>query len=268
MGLMHKHDFIEIVYVISGSGKHVVGDHQYETKKGDLFIINYDVPHGFFPYFEGEKGPVVYNCVFMPKFLDAALLSSIHFQDLTSSFLFKSLFPDNASPLPDLNLQGAYFKEIGILFSKMHSEYMGMKKGYCDIIRAYLIELIIKIFRHMELHMQKEILPKNIELVNSAIDYLKQNYNTDIKLEDVAIKSFISKNYFSKLFKDVTGTNFSDYIQVLRIDEACSLLKSTDKKIINIAMETGFNDLKFFYEVFKKITGKTPGDYRRAQLYT
>lgn len=264
MGLMHKHDFIEIAYVISGTGRHVVGENQYDTSKGDLFIINHDVPHGFFPLVDGEESPVVYNCVFMPKFLDAALLSSIHFQDITSSFLFKSMFPDNATPLPDLNLRGADFKEIGILFDKMHTEYKGMKKGYCDIIRAYLIELIIKIFRHMESEMTKEILPKNVELVNKAIDYLKQHYNKDVKLEEIAIKSFISKNYFSKLFKDVTGTNFSDYMQKLRIDEACSLLKNTDMKIINIALQTGFNDIKFFYEVFKKVTGKTPGDYRKA----
>ncbi len=264
MNLMHKHDFIEIVYVISGSGKHIVGDNQYETSKGDLFIINYDVPHGFFPSTEGAEGPVVYNCVFMPQFLDASLFSSLRFQDITSSFLFRSLFPDSTSPLPDLNLRGTDFKEIGVLFSDMYSEYKEMKKGYCDIIRARLIELIIKIFRYMELVRPKVILPKNVELVNKAIDYLKHHYNTDIRLEDIAIKSFISKNYFCKLFKDVTGTNFIDYVQKLRIDEACSLLRNTDMKITGIAMQTGFNDMKFFYEVFKKITGKTPGDYRRG----
>ena len=47
-GIMHKHDFIEIAYVILGKGLHVVGDHKFNTKKGDLFIVNYDIPHGFF----------------------------------------------------------------------------------------------------------------------------------------------------------------------------------------------------------------------------
>ena len=263
MSMMHKHDFIEIVYVISGKGKHIVGDNEYEVSKGDMFIINFDVPHGFFPSENNKDVPIVYNCVFMPKFLDASLFSSIHFQDITSSFLFKSLFPDNYAPGPDLKLQGTDFNDIGDLFSTMYSEYKLAKKGYCDIIRAYLIELIIKIFRLMEHTSGRESSLKNKELVDRSIEYLKQNYNTDIKLEDVAIKSFISKNYFSKLFKEVTGTNFSDYIQKLRIDEACSLLKSTDMKITDIAFQTGFNDIKFFYDVFKKITGKTPGDYRK-----
>lgn len=263
MSKMHKHDFIEIVYVISGRGKHIVGDNEYEVSKGDMFIVNFDVAHGFFPIENSKEEPVVYNCVFMPRFLDESLFSSIHFQDITSSLLFKSLFPDNSTPGPDLKLQGTDFNEIGDLFSKMYSEYKLAKKGYCDIIRAYLIELIIKIFRYMDSSSARETSLKNKELVDRAIDYLKRNYNTDIKLEVVAMKSFISKNYFSKLFKEVTGTNFSDYIQKLRVDEACSLLKNSDMKVMDIALQTGFNDIKFFYDVFKKITGKTPGDYRK-----
>lgn len=264
LNLLHKHDFIEIVYVMSGTGKHIVGDNQYDISKGDLFIINYDVPHGFFMHEADKQCPVLYNCIFMPKFLDASFFNNFHFQDIMSSFLFKSVFPNNSTPLPDLSLRGADFKEIGDLFRKMYSEYNAEKMGYCDIIRAYLIELIIKIFRYMELDTPKETLPRNTEIINKAIYYLKQNYNGDIKLEDIAIKSFLSKNYFSKLFKDVTGTSFSDYVQKLRIDEACSLLKNTDFKVTDIAMQTGFNDIKFFYEVFKKIMGKTPGDYRKS----
>ncbi|MCX7711525.1 MAG: AraC family transcriptional regulator [Clostridia bacterium] len=264
MDFMHRHDFIEIVYVISGSGKHIVGSSEYEICRGDLFIINYDVPHGFFPIEKGKNEPVVFNCVFMPKFLDASLFSSIHFQDITSSFLFKSLFPDNYTPGPDLRLSGAEFKEIGDLFSKMHQEYKLMQKGYIDIIRAYLIELIVKIFRYIDQDSKRTVSSKSQELVNQAIDYLKQHYHTEIRLEDVAMKTFISKNYFSKLFKEVTGINFSDYVQKLRIDEACNLLRNSDMKVVDIASHTGFNDLKFFYEVFKKITGKTPGDYRKS----
>ncbi len=261
--VMHRHDFIEIAYVISGEGFHVVGDNEYNTSKGDLFVINYDVPHGFFPRQDSTEGPVVFNCVFMPQFLDASLFSSIHFQDITSSFLFKSLFPEDYTPSPDLKLHGTEFTEVGELFSRMYLEFKQVKKGYCDIIRAYLIELIIKIFRHMEVSNRSTVPAQSKQLVDRAIEYLKYNYNSDIKLEDLAMRSFISKNYFSRLFKDVTGLNFSDYIQKIRVDEACSMLKNTDMKIVDIALHAGFKDMKFFYEVFRKITGKTPGDYRK-----
>lgn len=92
---------------------------------------------------------------------------------------------------------------------------------------------------------------------------MEANLNSEIKLSDLAMQSFLSKYYFSRLFKEVTGSNVSDYIQYLRIEQACSLLRTTDMKITDIASQVGIKDMKFFYEVFKKITGKTPGDFRK-----
>lgn len=261
-GKMHKHDFIEIAYVFSGKGLHSVGEYQYEVAKGDLFVINYNVAHGFFPVPESNEAPTLYNCVFRPEFLDASLFSSIYFEDITSSFLFKSLFPEDFPPIPDLRLHGVDFNEVGQLFGKMYTEYKLMKTGYSDIIRAYLIELIIKMLRFKGSKNQKSITVRHKDLVEKAIEYLRQNYHSEIKLDDLALKSFLSKNYFRKLFKEVTGINFSDYIQKIRVDEACNLLQNSDLKIVDIGFQVGFKDTKFFYEVFKKITGKTPGDYR------
>ncbi len=261
--IMHRHDFIEIAYVISGNGKHIVADRQYEIARGDLFVINSDVPHGFFSYPDKTSNPIVYNCVFMPRFIDLSLFSASHFEAITTSFLFKSIFPGDFAANPDLKLNGSQFHEIGNLFEKMYSEYKQRKKGSTDIIRANLIELIVKIFRYMEESGSQGTHNKNRELVNKAIDYMKNHYKSEITLSDLAMQSFISKNYFGRLFKAVTGTNVSDYIQYLRTDQACTLLKTTDMKVTDIALTVGFSDVKFFYEVFKKITGKTPGNYRK-----
>ena len=80
-----------------------MGNNQYEIYKGDLFIINYDVPMGF-AMDDKSDIPVVYNCVFMPG-LDNSLFRSMNINDIASSFLFKSLFPDDSNTLPDLKLQ-------------------------------------------------------------------------------------------------------------------------------------------------------------------
>lgn len=266
--IVHKHDFIEIAYVISGSGIHIVADRQYEIARGDLFVINFDVPHGFFPLQDQSSSPIVYNCAFKPGFLDLSLFRTSHFEGIASSFLFKSIFPDDFAAHPDLRLGGAEFHEIGSLFEKMYAEYRQMKKGSIDIIRAVLIELIVKIFRYMEESSSKSAYQKNQDMIAKAIDYMKMNYKSEITLSDLAMQSFISKNYFSRLFKEITGTNVSDYIQYLRTDEACTLLKTTGMKVTDIAMHVGFSDIKFFYEVFKRITGKTPGDYRKKCDYT
>ncbi len=264
-GIMHKHDFIEIAYVFSGKGIHIIGDRKFNISKGDLFILNYDVPHGFFSNSEEKTQPVVYNCVFMPTFLDSSLLGSKHFQDIFSSFLFKSFFPEDSTTSADLRLTGTAYQDIGELFHKMYDEYKNRNKGYLEIIRAYLIELIVKVFRLLDKSSRSSVSTQNQRLVYQAVDYMKKHFHTDIRLEELAMKSFISKNYFSRLFKEVTGINFTDYIQNLRVDEACSLLKNTDMKVIDVAHQAGFRDMKFFYEVFKKLTGTTPGEFRKTQ---
>lgn len=261
--VMHSHDFIEIACVISGSGVHKMGDLEYQITKGDLFVVNCDVLHGFFECENLKEPLVVYNCIFMPQYLDISLFSASHFEEITSSFLFRSLVPDSFTPKPDLKLTGTRFFEISELFKKMHLEYSQRSRGYIDIIRAYLIEMVVKIFRYTSESVKKETNVKNLELIQKAIEYMKLNYSSEISLSDLALHSLISKNYFSKLFKEVTGTSVGDYIQYLRMDQACKLLLSTDMKVIDIAEQAGFSDMKFFYEVFRRITGKTPGEYRK-----
>jgi AraC family transcriptional regulator, L-rhamnose operon transcriptional activator RhaR len=265
--VMHCHDFLEIAFVISGNGIHRVAEKEYETTRGDIFIINFDVPHGFFQNAESGNPLVVYNCVFLPQFLDLSLFSASHFEEITTSFLFKSIVPENFTPMPDLKLSGIRLFEISELFDRMYAEYRQRNMGYIDIIRAYLIEIIVKIFRYSADSSKREVAKRNSELIRKSVEYMKLNYRSEISLSNLALHSLLSKNYFSRLFKEVTGTNVSDYIQYLRTEQACTLLRTTDMKIVEIAGQTGFSDMKFFYEVFKKITGKTPGEYRKTSGY-
>lgn len=276
--VIHTHDFIEIAYVAQGAGLHSVNGRTYKTSAGDLFVINFNVPHGFFPLREGGAHPEVYNCIFMPEFLDLSLFSAESFEEITSSFLFKSLFGQESLPLPDLKLRGEEKRRIQALFLRMHGEYRERRIGYSDLLRAYLIELIVAIFRCKEEQLRAEPAPqaqphgadspaqaKNRELIENAVDYMKEHYDSRITLSSLAMHSFISKNYFSRLFRETTGIPFSDYIQQLRVAQACRLLRQTSRTVADIADGVGFGDLKFFYEVFKKITGTTPGDYRKER---
>ena len=84
-----------------------------------------------------------------------------------------------------------------------------------------------------------------------------------MSLEDIAYRSFLSKSYFSLLFKEVTGMNFSTYCQKVRIEKACQMLSETNDTVQSVAEKVGFTDMKFFYNVFKRITGEIPGEYQK-----
>lgn len=70
------------------------------------------------------------------------------------------------------------------------------------------------------------------------------------------------KTDFMGVFKSVTGTTVISYLQALRIEKACHMLKQTDKTVIEIAEAVGYSDIKYFYSIFKKITGKLSKNFR------
>jgi len=163
-------------------------------------------------------------------------------------------------------LSGVNQSEIEDIYRKMQIEYFTKPKGYVNMLRAYLVQLLTKIFRMLESSNSNQgIGSYKSEIIKKAVEFLKENYSSQyLNMEEVAMKSFLSRSYFSRLFKDVTGQNFSEYLQNLRISEACILLKTTDKKITEIISDVGFKDVKHFNQLFKKITGKTPREYRKT----
>jgi two-component system response regulator YesN len=99
--------------------------------------------------------------------------------------------------------------------------------------------------------------------VRKIHDYIKENFNKKVKLEDAAAVVFMNPSYFSVLFKEKTGVNFSDYLNEFRIERSKKLLESYDYKITDIAGLVGFYDTAHFCKAFRKITGVTPLNYRR-----
>lgn len=101
-------------------------------------------------------------------------------------------------------------------------------------------------------------------LTVQAVNYISQNYNQNIDLESVAEYVNKSKNYFSYLFKKELGISFVEYLNQVRIENAKILLTSSAKMTYEIAEEVGYSDYKYFCSVFKKYTGASPGQYRKA----
>lgn len=261
---LHKHDFIEIAYVYSGTGVHLIGDREYPVSKGKLCIINYGIPHLFIRNNDNITSDlIVYNCVFKPEFIDYSLLNSTDFKDITGCLLFNAFFVEN-NPGVNLTLEGVNQSEIENIYKKMQIEYFAKQKGYVNILRSCLIELLTKIFRLVEDNKNQKPLNNKQHIIKLALDFLMANYSShNLGMEEIAMKTFLSRSYLSKLFKEVTGQNFSEYLQNLRISHACKLLETTNKKVTEIMLDVGFKDTKHFNSLFKKIAGKTPTGYRK-----
>ena len=96
-----------------------------------------------------------------------------------------------------------------------------------------------------------------------AKQYIKENYNKSISLEDISSITGFNSTYFSSMFKKETGEKFIDYLVNTRIENAKLLLLNTDFKVSEVAEEVGYSDIKYFTKVFKKKTGLNPTEFRK-----
>lgn len=260
----HTHDFVEICYVSEGKGIHLVNDRKYKVSKGDLFIINYNMQHVFYKEEKDMEKLVTCNVVFKPSFFDQVLkgIMDLDFSMLPASFLFMDIEPVSIDKTV-IHLTIEDQRIFDELLNNMHQEYVLQSNGYISIIRAYLIQLVIRIVRCLsnEAMPDKEVTGKS-PIVSNILNHLKDHYSEKINLDDLVLKSFFCKSYLCRIFKETTGMTMYDYVHILRINEACCLIQNTSLKMTEIAYKVGFTDYKSFNRIFQRITGKKPNEYR------
>ena len=263
IGVVHTHNYIEVVYIISGNALHEIEGKTYNVKRGDLFVVNMNTPHAFYPSTDTTEPFCVYDLMFTPEFFDESLTGYKALEELNKSYMFYSLFNDNVEKTPYFSVSGDEYSMFGELFNKIYLEHKSRQKGYVEIIRAYLLQLIITIFRMVRKKEDGDENKNNSRVVNFVTDYINNNFNTSISVGKLANQVFLHPDYLGRIFKKQTGMTISGMVQKVRIDKACHYLTTTDMNISEIAEMCGFEDTKFFYSVFKRRLGVLPGEYRK-----
>lgn len=130
----------------------------------------------------------------------------------------------------------------------------------------YELNKIKEYYRQFFLNIADLLKAKSIYAVDDVIEriqiYVQHNYQKDLSVEFVSSLFYMNRSYCSHLFKQKTGEKFVDYLNQLRIHKSKELLVHTDKKMYHIAKAVGYDNAKYFFRVFKKMTGVTPEQYR------
>ena len=106
---------------------------------------------------------------------------------------------------------------------------------------------------------------RSMKRLEQAIYFINAHYTEPLTLEEVASLAYMSPNYFSSYFKNVTSRGFSDYITMLRLNRVRELFLTTDRTVSSIAMECGFRNMSNFYRLYKKHIGPLPQKKTRSE---
>ena len=254
---LHNHDFLEMVYVTKGKALHTLNNKKTMVEKGDYFIIDYNAFHQYNTV-DNVKFEII-NVLFKPEIIDKTLVHCYSFQDLINHYLIRfshktlEYSPTNIIYHDDDNL-------IYALIEKLQYEFDKKSPGYIELMRCYLIEIIINTMRRISKENANILYNDYSKYI---IEYVEENYMKPITLTQISAKLNFSLPYMCKRFKNDVGVSFNQYLQKKRIEQSCRLISNTNKKISEIATLVGYSDIKFFNQVFKKHLKMTPRDYKK-----
>ena len=258
----HDHEFIEIAYVQAGHGWHVLDKEIMLCGPGDVYVIDHGEAHMFMA--ELNTPLTICNLIFYPDFFDVSLRGRESLSDLVRHQL-RSFRPEDYPGSLSVSFQGAELQEINHLYENLLGEYARHEPGFEELIRAWSLELLVRIFRKASAVGVRRGRPLEVhmETLNAVFDYIQQHYTESISLDALAAIAYLSPKYFSSLFKRCTGQTVTEYIQKLRVSHACDLLAGTGQSVAQIAATIGYGDVKFFGRVFHRGMGVSPSEYRR-----
>lgn len=249
---VHRHYEVELVYSVKGSYKIVLNNEPYLLKEGMMIFIPGFMPHEAVATAENslqlliEAGPLFFGDYF----------------DEISSIVLKN---------PVLDLKASEFgKKIDIILS----EIIEAKKEFTVSNNLIICGSITKLFGYFAKEFSSESKAVNIKNANKfkniekVLDLIHYNFNENLTVEKAALISGYGKSNFCKIFKNIMGKSFHQYLNNYRIERSKFYLRNSDLAVFEIAEIVGFNDSKSFCRVFKEITDKTPKEYKSmAQAY-
>lgn len=253
---LHFHPEFQITAIIRGQGHFYAGNNMTDFSKGDVFFIGSDVPHLF-----------KCNSIYATSQLPGVKSVSLFFDHRTFGHRFFEL------------------KEMHRLKS-----FLGGCKRVIKVSEASSINLYDKIVHATELANEKTII-NLLELLsdatqaqstylndpeyqpiltenegsrmNKVLEYTFHHFHHNITINTIARVACLSRSQFSSFFKLHTGKTYIRFLNDLRIENACSLLKNADVTIEQVCYEVGFNNVSNFTRQFRQQKGMTPSGYRK-----
>ncbi|MGG4144362.1 AraC family transcriptional regulator [Paenibacillus algorifonticola] len=255
----HLHDWYELVYIYEGKGTFFIDQTFYDMKPGDLFIIPGNTIHRSFP---DKEEPVTSTAIFF----STLFVQTASFGD---TFSYLRCF-DHAKKHKRYKFEPTTQEQLKLvqLIDELELEQREQQPGYRQAILLQLEHILLLMNRRI-IASSREYAKADSPLIGplwmrNILHYIDEHPESPLGLSVLAQMAAVTPAHFSRVFKQLTGMNVTDYVTAKRIIRAKELLLASDDNVRLIADACGFESLPHFHRMFKKVTGQTPAAYKKA----
>ncbi|MDA0350460.1 MAG: AraC family transcriptional regulator [Verrucomicrobia bacterium] len=254
----HYHPEIDILLTLKNTGYHITGDFMGDIKPGTLILNGSNVPHAFHPNEppEGDPDkPAMLVIQFSVASLGKDLLSKLE-MDRIRNFL--------ESTGRSFEFFGPTRDRAEEMMLAMRTQSPGQRFAQFILILDTLASAPEEDRAPLVSHIYAPSLnEQNVERIDRVKNWILENLDQEIKLEDVTRVALMSPKSFSRFFKKNTGKAFIHYVNELRVGLACRKLMQSDASVSEICYASGFNNLSNFNRQFKERKGVSPKAFRK-----
>ncbi len=250
---VHYHEEFELNFIENAPGiKRVVGDSMEIIGETDLVLLGSNLPHGWVGNRTGTGMIHEITIQFHKDLFDAKFLSRNQL-----SFVKKLL--EYAS-------RGVHFTPEAIASIRPQLLNLSKKNGFDSVLELISILHYLSVSKGMRMlanssFMQDPVTSRS-RRIEIAFQYMRNHYDKDVSLEDVARQVSMTEASFSRFIKKRTGLTFVESLNNIRLGHASRLLIDTTMNIAEISFKCGFNNLSYFNRIFKKKYACTPREFR------
>ncbi len=247
---IHWHNSIEIIFVLEGTINVLIESGDYQVCEGEIEIVNCDEAHKFY---SDVKNKVLFfhlDPTFFEKYYD----------DMKNIYFYTNSSEEGAQKEEKYDVLRKYL-------SILACELIQKSENFDDQIEAILVKLLFHLINNFHyLNYDDKDSNENViqfQRYHRIRKYIYNNYMNKISLQDIAVLEYLSPYYLSHQIKDMAGTNFSELVNIVRVDESIKLLLDTNKTISDISLDVGFSHARYYNKSFKNHYKCTPLQFRK-----
>lgn len=255
---MHRHDYVEIMYMLQGQAEHTMEDGEpILLRAGEILMMNCHTAHAIACCGKNDVGV---NLIVLPAFFDFAL-EMVGSGSTLGRFLMDALRAGEKE-VPYLYFQVAQVPEIQSVMESMLLSLLAHPAGSQLIHKTEMTLLFLHLMQNAR-HMALSSLHRGNALAVSLLQEIHQNYQT-LSFADFAAAHGVSAAYVSKLMREATGKTCTELLQARRLKKARDLLENTSLTVLDVCGAVGYSNSSHFYRLFEKEFGCSPSAYRQS----
>ena len=242
----HFHECYELYYLLEGEITYFIKENIYTLKKGSIVLVPPHTIHKTAPFTNPKHKRVL---IYLTK-------------DIIKEFLIYN--PNLLDCFKHTVIVMSDQEELEILLQNLVNEYKRTNDEV--VIKSFLGLLLTMINRYISAKSEAANIVQNdtiSEKILEVVRYINTEFTNEISLSMLAEKFFMNPTYLSRNFKKVTGFNYVEYLNNLRIQKSIYLLLNSKQNVTSIAINSGFNSTNHFCKTFKTIVGISPLKYRK-----